>query len=50
VNKQRLAVYSEIAAKNGISVEVTGQRTFEKRYPSFPAGTWVKIKGVWSKK
>lgn len=50
VNKQRQTVYSEIATKNGISVEVTGQRTFEKRYPDFPAGTWVKIKDAWSKK
>jgi uncharacterized protein YdbL (DUF1318 family) len=50
VNLERRAVYTDIAKKNGISVEVTGQRTFEKRYPGFPVGTWVKIKGVWSQK
>jgi uncharacterized protein len=50
VNLERRAVYADIAQKNGISVEVTGQRTFEKRYPGFPAGTWVKIKGAWSQK
>jgi len=50
VNLERRAVYADIAKKNGISVEVTGQRTFEKRYPTFPAGTWVKIKGAWSQK
>jgi len=50
VNKERRAVYTEIATKNGISVEATGQRTFEKRYPDFPAGTWVQVKGVWSQK
>jgi len=50
VNEQRLEVYTDIAKKNGISVEATGQRTFEKRYPDFPAGTWVKMKGEWSQK
>lgn len=50
VNKQRLEVYKGIAEKNGISVEATGQLTFQKRYPNFPAGTWVKIKGAWSQK
>jgi uncharacterized protein YdbL (DUF1318 family) len=50
VNQERRAVYTDIAKKNGISVEATGQRTFEKRYPGFPAGTWVKIKGAWSQK
>jgi uncharacterized protein YdbL (DUF1318 family) len=50
VNQERNSVYAEIAKKNGISVEATGQRTFEKRYPGFPAGTWVKMKGTWSQK
>ncbi|NTU53407.1 MAG: YdbL family protein [Chlorobiaceae bacterium] len=50
VNQQRLGVYTEIAAKNGITLEATGQRTFEKRFPDFPAGTWVQMKGTWSKK
>ncbi|MBN1928874.1 MAG: YdbL family protein [Chlorobiaceae bacterium] len=50
VNVQRRAVYIQIAEKNGISVEATGQRTFEKRYPDFPTGTWVKMKGTWLKK
>jgi len=50
VNGKRLDVYKEIAEKNGISVEATGQRTFQKRYPDFPAGTWVKIQGTWSQK
>lgn len=50
VNKQRQAVYEQIAEKNGISVEATGQRTFQKRYPDFPAGTWVKMNGSWSRK
>ena len=50
VNKERLAAYADIATKNGISVDVAGKRTFEKRYPGFPAGTWVQILGKWSKK
>lgn len=50
VNQQRKTVYTEIAAKNGITLEATGQRTFEKRYPDMPAGTWVQMKGAWSKK
>lgn len=50
VNQQRKTVYIDIAAKNGITVEATGQRTFEKRFPDFPAGTWVQMKGIWSKK
>lgn len=50
VNQQRKSVYTDIAAKNGITIEATGQRTFEKRYPEFPAGTWVQMKGTWLKK
>ena len=50
VNQQRHNVYAQIAKKNGISIEVIGQRTFQKRYPNFPTGTWVKIKGEWSQK
>ncbi|HHE32290.1 MAG TPA: DUF1318 domain-containing protein [Chlorobaculum parvum] len=50
VNQQRHNVYAQIAEKNGISIEAIGQRTFQKRYPDFPAGTWVKIKGEWSQK
>ena len=50
VNTERRAAYAEIATKNGISVETAGQRTFEKRYPGFPAGTWVQMQGKWSKK
>jgi uncharacterized protein len=50
VNQERRAAYAGIATKNGISVEVAGQRTFEKRFPGFPAGTWVQIQGKWSRK
>ena len=50
VNKERHAAYVSLAAKNGVTAEVSGQLTFEKRYPSFPAGTWVKIQGKWIKK
>jgi uncharacterized protein YdbL (DUF1318 family) len=50
VNQERRAVYAEIAEKNGITLDAAGQRTFEKRYPAFPAGTWVQIQGKWSKK
>lgn len=50
VNQERRAAYTEIASKNSISIEVAGQRTFEKRFPGFPAGTWVQIQGKWSKK
>lgn len=50
VNKERRAAYAEIAAKNSITIDAAGQRTFEKRYPSFPAGTWVQLQGTWSKK
>lgn len=50
VNQERRAAYADIAAKNGISVEVAGQRTFEKRYPGFPTGTWVQLQGKWSRK
>lgn len=50
VNQQRRAVYADIAAKTGISSDAAGQRTFEKRSPEFPVGTWMQMKGVWSKK
>lgn len=50
VNNERRAVYAEIAAKNGTSIEVAALRTFEKRYPSFPAGTWIQIQGKWTRK
>jgi uncharacterized protein len=50
VNQERRAAYADIAAKNGISIDVAGRRTFEKRFPGFPAGTWVQIQGKWSKK
>jgi uncharacterized protein len=50
VNQERRAAYADIATKNGISVEVAGQRTFEKRFPVFPAGTWVQVQGKWSRK
>ncbi|NTU92251.1 MAG: YdbL family protein [Chlorobiaceae bacterium] len=50
VNQERRAAYSDIATKNGITVDVAGKRTFEKRYPGFPAGTWVQMQGKWSKK
>ncbi len=50
VNQERRAAYAEIAAKNSITLDAAGQRTFEKRFPTFPAGTWVQIQGKWSKK
>lgn len=50
VNQERRAAYSSLATKNNVTAEVSGQLTFEKRYPSFPAGTWVKIQGKWIKK
>ncbi len=50
VNKERQAAYTDIAAKNGISVVAAGERTFEKRLPGFPAGTWIQVHGKWSKK
>lgn len=50
VNQERRAAYASLASKNGVTAEVSGQLTFEKRYPSFPAGTWVKIQGKWIKK
>lgn len=50
VNTKRRTAYAEIARKNGVTPEVAGQATFEKRYPGFPAGTWVKIQGRWNQK
>jgi hypothetical protein len=50
VNQERKAAYTDIATKNGITIEAAGLRTFEKRYPGFPAGTWVQMQGKWSKK
>ncbi len=50
VNTERRAVYSSLAQKNGVTPEIAGQATFEKRYPQFPAGTWVKIRGRWTQK
>ncbi len=50
VNQERRAAYADIATKNGVSLEVAGQRTFEKRFPGFPAGTWVQVQGKWSRK
>jgi uncharacterized protein YdbL (DUF1318 family) len=50
INKERRAAYASLAVKNGVTIEVSGQLTFEKRYPSFPAGTWVQIQGKWLRK
>lgn len=50
VNTKRRAAYAEIAKKNGVTPEVAGQATFEKRYPGFPAQTWVKIQDRWMQK
>ncbi|WP_287373458.1 YdbL family protein [Prosthecochloris sp.] len=50
VNNQRRTAYASLAKKNGVSPEIAGQATFEKRYPEFPAGTWVKIQGRWMQK
>ncbi len=50
VNTQRRAAYASIAQKNGVTPEIAGTATFEKRYPQFPAGTWVKIQGRWMQK
>ena len=50
VNQKRKAAYAEIATKNGVTTEVAGKVTFEKRYPGFPAGTWVRMQGVWARK
>lgn len=50
VNNQRRSAYASLAQKNGVTPEVAGQATFEKRYPQFPPGTWVKIQGRWMQK
>jgi hypothetical protein len=50
VNQERKTAYAALATKNNVSIEVAGQLTFEKRYPGFPAGTWVEVKGKWAKK
>ncbi|WP_294343727.1 YdbL family protein [Prosthecochloris sp.] len=50
VNNQRRAAYASLATKNGVTPEIAGQVTFEKRYPEFPVGTWVKIQGRWTQK
>lgn len=50
VNGERRTVYSSLAKKNGVSPEIAGKAMFEKRYPEFPAGTWVKIQGRWMQK
>lgn len=50
VNTQRRAAYASLAKKNGVTPEIAGKATFEKRYPQFPAGTWVKIQGRWMQK
>jgi uncharacterized protein len=50
INTERRSAYASLAAKNGVSVEVSGQLTFEKRYPAFPAGTWLQIQGKWLRK
>ncbi|NTV61633.1 MAG: YdbL family protein [Chlorobiaceae bacterium] len=50
INNERRAAYTSLAVKNGVTIEISGQLTFEKRYPSFPAGTWVQIQGKWLRK
>lgn len=50
VNTQRRTAYASLAEKNGVSPEIAGQATFEKRYPQFPVGTWVKIQERWMQK
>lgn len=50
VNNQRRSAYASLAQKNGVTPEIAGQATFEKRYPQFPPGTWVKIQGRWMQK
>ncbi len=50
VNNQRRSAYASLAQKNGVTPEIAGQATFEKRYPQFPSGTWVKIQGRWMQK
>lgn len=50
VNNQRRSAYASLAQKNGVTPEIAGQATFEKRYPQFPLGTWVKIQGRWMQK
>ncbi len=50
VNTERRAAYNSLAEKNGVTPEIAGQATFEKRYPSLPVGTWVNIQGRWMQK
>ncbi|NTW10241.1 MAG: YdbL family protein [Chlorobiaceae bacterium] len=50
INSERRMAYASLAAKNGVTMEISGQLTFEKRYPAFPAGTWVQIQGKWLRK
>jgi len=50
VNNERRSAYRQLAQKNGVTPEIAGKATFEKRYPGFPPGTWVRIQGRWSQK
>ncbi len=50
VNSERRKAYKQIAEKNETTQEIAGAVTFEKRYPEFLPGTWVKIEGRWSQK
>ncbi|ASQ90424.1 hypothetical protein CHL67_05350 [Prosthecochloris sp. GSB1] len=50
VNNERRSAYQELARKNGVTPEIAGKVTFEKRYPGFPPGTWISIQGRWSQK
>ncbi|MBL6956339.1 MAG: YdbL family protein [Chlorobium phaeobacteroides] len=50
VNSERRAAYVSLGQKNGVTTEIAGKATFEKRYPGFPPGTWVQIQGRWTQK
>jgi len=45
VNSERRTAYVSLGKKNEVTAEIAGKATFEKRYPGFPPGTWVKIQG-----
>ena len=50
INTKRLAAYTDIATKNGTSVEAVGAVTAQKLYNEAKPGTFLLVNGSWVKK
>jgi len=50
INARRRAAYTEIATKNGTSVEAVGAVAAERLYREAAAGTYLMVDGRWVRK